>query len=73
MARSAGLALYLASRALTERGKAKPEQKPGLPLPRPEGEVAWFAVGPGARPGAIVPQGPSSSVEEASAASSRRR
>ena len=54
MARSAGLALYLASRALTERGKAKPEQKPGLPLPRPEGEVAWFAVGPGARPGAIV-------------------
>jgi 3-deoxy-D-manno-octulosonic-acid transferase len=53
MARSAGLALYLASRSLARRGKGKPDQDLAPSPPRPEGELIWFAAGPGTRPDAL--------------------
>ena len=52
MARSAGLALYLASRSLAS-GKTQRDQEVDRPA-RPPGELVWFHAGVGTRPDALV-------------------
>ncbi len=54
MTRSAGLALYLASRAFADRGKGKTDQEESPLAARPEGQLVWFASGAGTRPDSLV-------------------
>jgi 3-deoxy-D-manno-octulosonic-acid transferase len=53
MTRSAGLAVYLASRTLAGAPKAKRNQSLDEPPPRPDGELVWFHAGLGTRPEAV--------------------
>jgi 3-deoxy-D-manno-octulosonic-acid transferase len=53
MPRSAGLALYLASRALSASGKDKQKQSFEL-SDRPPGDLVWFHAGPGSEADALT-------------------
>jgi 3-deoxy-D-manno-octulosonic-acid transferase len=53
MPRPGGLALYLAARSLSGRGKSKQIQQVETP-DRPSGPVVWFHAGPGTQTDAVI-------------------